>query len=183
MWYGSYAREKKKQKRERYETNDNEGKGRPMLTNSTRYALIALRYFVWGWHNNVVLSSTDIADRYGMNVRALSPALLRLVTAGVLRSRRGGSKAGYVLARDPAEITMLDVLRPLEGAYHIDCCRNVLPGIRCTNSTEECRVCRVFGGILGDLRTRLSGVTLEEHASTEDFSGLATTGGGKSKKL
>ena len=142
-----------------------------MLTNPTRYALIALRYLTWGWHNNMVISSTEIAERYGINVRALSPALQRLVTAGVLRSRRGGSKAGYVLARDPAEITMLDVLRPLEGAYHIDCCRTVFPGVRCTSNIKDCRVCRLFSGILGDLRTKLSAVTLEEHAATEDFSG------------
>ena len=141
-----------------------------MLTNPTRYALIALRYLTWGWHNNMVLASTEIAERYGINVRALSPALQRLVTAGVLRSRRGGSKAGYVLARDPAEITMLDVLRSLEGEYHIDCCRTVFPGVRCVSDTANCRVCRVFGDILGDLRTRLSAVTLEEHAATEDFS-------------
>ena len=141
-----------------------------MLTNPTRYALIALRYLTWGWHNNMVLASTEIAERYGMNVRALSPALQRLVMAGVLRSRRGGSKAGYILARNPAEITMLDVLRSLEGEYHIDCCRTVFPGVRCASDTQNCRICRLFSGILGDLRTRLSGVTLEEHAATEDFS-------------
>ena len=141
-----------------------------MLTNPTRYALIALRYLTWGWHNNVVLASTEIAERYGINVRALSPALQRLVTAGVLRSRRGGSKAGYMLSRNPSEITMLEVLRPLEGEYHIDCCRTLFPGVRCASDTQNCRICRLFSGILGDLRTRLSGVTLEEHAATEDFS-------------
>lgn len=53
-----------------------------MLTNPTRYGLIACRYLAWGWHYGVWLNAPEIADRYRINVRALSPALLRLVQAG-----------------------------------------------------------------------------------------------------
>lgn len=55
-----------------------------MLSNPTRYGLIACRYLVWGWHNNVWLNALEIAERYRINVRALSPALRRLVMAGIL---------------------------------------------------------------------------------------------------
>ena len=43
-----------------------------MLSNPTRYGLIACRYLVWGWHNNVWLNAPEIAARYHMNVRALA---------------------------------------------------------------------------------------------------------------
>ena len=54
-----------------------------MLTNPTRYGLIACRYLAWGWHYGVWLNAPEIAERYRINVRALSPALLRLVQAGI----------------------------------------------------------------------------------------------------
>lgn len=142
-----------------------------MLMNPTRYGLIACRYLVWGWHHGTWLSAPDVAERYGMNVRALSPALQQLVHAGILRSRRGGTRPGFMLSRNPEEISMLEVMRALEGEYHIDCCRSVLPGIRCSCDTSGCRVCSLFREMLSDLRMRLSGVSLEDHASTEEFVG------------
>ena len=142
-----------------------------MLTNPTRYGLIACRYLVWGWHNDTWLTAPDIAERYGMNVRALSPALQRLVMAGILRSRRGGTRPGFMLSRNPEEVTMHEVMRALEGEYRIDCCRSILPGIRCSCETGSCRVCGLFRGMLDDLRQRLSGVSLEEHAAVEEFRG------------
>ena len=142
-----------------------------MLTNPTRYGLIACRYLVWGWHNGVWLTGPEIAERYRMNVRALSPALQRLVMAGILRSRRGGTKPGFMLSRPPEEVTMLEVVRALEGNFRMDCCRTVLPDIRCSCETDCCRVCGVFRDMLDDLRRRLSGVSLEDHAATERFSG------------
>lgn len=81
-----------------------------MLSNSTRFGLIACRYLVWGWRNNVWITTSDIADRYSINVRALSPALQRLVRSGLLRSRRGRTSPGFMLSRSPEEITMLDVM-------------------------------------------------------------------------
>ena len=138
-----------------------------MLSNPTRYGLIACRYLVWGWHNGVWLTGPEIAERYRMNMRALSPALRQLVMAGILRSRRGGPKPGFMLSRPPEEVTMLEVVRALEGSYCMDCCRTVLPDIRCSCETDSCRVCGVFRDMLGDLRQRLSGVSLEDHAATE----------------
>ena len=82
-----------------------------MLTNPTRYGLIACRYLVWGWHNGVWLNAPEIAERYRMNVRALSPALRRLVLAGILRSQCGGTRPGFMLSRPPEEVTMLEVVR------------------------------------------------------------------------
>ena len=146
-----------------------------MLSNPTRYGLIACRYLVWGWHNNVWLNAPEIAARYHMNVRALSPALRRLVMAGILRSQCGGTRPGFMLSRAPEEVTMLEVVRALEGNFRMDCCRTVLPCVQCSCETDSCRVCGVFRDMLDELRSRLSSVSLEDHAATEEFS----WGGGK----
>lgn len=146
-----------------------------MLSNPTRYGLIACRYLVWGWHNNVWLNAPEIAEHYRINVRALSPALRRLVMAGILRSQCGGTRPGFMLSRKPSDVTMLEVVRALEGNFRMDCCRAVLPNVQCSCTVDNCRVCGVFRGILDELRDRLSRMSLEDHAATENFSG----GGGK----
>ena len=140
-----------------------------MLSNPTRYGLIACRYLVWGWHNNVWLNAPEIAERYRINVRALSPALRQLVMAGILRSQCGGTRPGFMLSRAPEEVTMLEVVRALEGNFRMDCCRTVLPCVQCSCTEDNCRVCGVFRGILDELRDRLSRMSLEDHAATEDF--------------
>lgn len=116
-----------------------------MLTNPTRYGLIACRYLAWGWHYGVWLNAPEIAERYRINVRALSPALLRLVQAGILHSRVGGPKPGYMLSRDPAEIPMLEVVRALEGTFRMDCCRTVLPNVQCQCEADNCRYAECSG--------------------------------------
>ena len=65
---------------------------------------------------------------------------------------------------------MLDVMRSLDGELHIDCCKTILSGIRCTSDTSECRVCGLFRGMLEKLRAELASITLVAHAATEDFS-------------
>ena len=74
---------------------------------------------------------------------------------------------------------MLEVVRALEGNFRMDCCRTVLPCVQCSCETDSCRVCGVFRDMLDELRSRLSSVSLEDHAATEEFSG----GGGGGKTL
>ena len=76
-----------------------------------------------------------------------------------------------MLSRAPEEVTMLEVVRALEGNFHMDCCRAVLPNVQCSCTVDNCRVCGVFRGILDELRDRLSRMSLEDHAATENFSG------------
>ncbi len=56
----------------------------------------------------------DVARRQGIPQRYLEQVLLLLKRAGFLASKRG-STGGYHLARPPADITVGDVLRVIEG--------------------------------------------------------------------
>ncbi|MGH1503970.1 MAG: RrF2 family transcriptional regulator [Acidimicrobiales bacterium] len=56
----------------------------------------------------------DIAERTGLPQPYLEQILLALKGAGLVRSKRGVG-GGYVLARDPGEITLADVVRAVEG--------------------------------------------------------------------
>lgn len=56
----------------------------------------------------------DIAERTGLPQPYLEQILLALKGAGLVRSKRGVG-GGYVLARDPGEITLADVVRAVDG--------------------------------------------------------------------
>lgn len=56
----------------------------------------------------------DIAERTGLPQPYLEQILLALKGAGLVRSKRGVG-GGYVLARQPASITLADVVRAVDG--------------------------------------------------------------------
>jgi Rrf2 family cysteine metabolism transcriptional repressor len=55
----------------------------------------------------------DVADKHGISDRFLVQILLQLKQAGLVESTRGAS-GGYTLARDPAEISLYDILRVVD---------------------------------------------------------------------
>jgi Rrf2 family protein len=60
------------------------------------------------------ISVRDIADRTGLPQPYLEQILLALKGAGLVRSKRGVG-GGYVLARDPAEITLAEIVSAVDG--------------------------------------------------------------------
>lgn len=56
----------------------------------------------------------DIAERTGLPQPYLEQILLALKGAGLVRSKRGVG-GGYILARDPAEITLAEIIRAVDG--------------------------------------------------------------------
>ncbi len=57
----------------------------------------------------------EIAGEEDLSKKYLESILAQLRTAGFVRSVRG-AHGGYVLARDPAELTVAEVIRVLEGS-------------------------------------------------------------------
>lgn len=59
-------------------------------------------------------SVKDIAERTGLPQPYLEQILLALKGAGLVRSKRGVG-GGYVLARQPSEVTLADILGAVDG--------------------------------------------------------------------
>jgi Rrf2 family protein len=81
---------------------------------STRgeYGLRALMEL--GSEPGVALSLRDIAGRQRISLDYLEQIVPTLKSAGLIRSRRG-AQGGYLLAKEPSEITVYDALLALEG--------------------------------------------------------------------
>jgi Rrf2 family protein len=56
----------------------------------------------------------ETLPRQGLPERFLQKTLKPLVGAGVLRSARG-ARGGYALARDPKDVTLLEVIEAVDG--------------------------------------------------------------------
>ena len=63
----------------------------------------------------------DVAQRQDISDKYLEQIVTPLSRAGLVRSVRGAG-GGYLLTRDPAEYTVGEILRPLEGSLAPVCC-------------------------------------------------------------
>jgi FeS assembly SUF system regulator len=90
------------------------------LSKKADYALIALRHLAL--HNgHRAWSAAEIARIYGISAPLMAKVLQRLARSGLVEARQG-SGGGYLLARDPAQITALDVVRSIDGPLAIASC-------------------------------------------------------------
>jgi Rrf2 family protein len=88
------------------------------LTKKADYGLIALRHLATARRST---SAKDIADTYRIPVPLLSKVLQLLVRSRLLVSEQG-TNGGYRLARDPHEITALEVIRTIDGPIILTHC-------------------------------------------------------------
>jgi len=63
----------------------------------------------------------DIAKEMNIPAQFLHKVMPRLVKAGLVRSRRG-ARGGYRLAKDPADISLLDIIQAIDGPIFINRC-------------------------------------------------------------
>jgi Rrf2 family protein len=79
----------------------------------TQYAVQAVIYLARQERSRVV-SVSEMATVIAVSAKFLEDVLGALRAAGIVHSRRG-KEGGYVLALAPAEMTVLDVVRAIEG--------------------------------------------------------------------
>jgi Rrf2 family protein len=67
----------------------------------------------------------DIAVREDISEKYLSQIIIPLRSSGLVRSTRG-ARGGYSLAKPPNEVTLLEIMEPLEGGNSlVDCVKDV----------------------------------------------------------
>ena len=68
-----------------------------------------------------VVEAQTIAQNEVVPIRYLLKIMPSLIKAGIVRSQRGIG-GGYALARDPRNITLLDVIEAIEGPIRLNRC-------------------------------------------------------------
>ncbi len=123
------------------------------LTKKADYGLIAMRHLAE--HSAAGASSAkDISEQYAIPQEALAKILQKLAKQKLLVSQQG-TNGGYVLARDPREISALEVIRAIEGPVFITSCSSATHDCstveRCTVKEPLRKVSRTIEEVLQKL--------------------------------
>lgn len=107
------------------------------------------------------IPSAVIARRQFIPEHFLDQVLITLRRAGLIKSQRG-PQGGHLLARPPAQISMLDVLQALEGApASLDC----VPQPNACQLSPSCGMRDIWAQIDAYARELLGATTMEQLAS------------------
>ena len=85
-----------------------------IVSAKTEYACIAVLELAAHYGSGEPVRIREIAENHGVPSRFLVQILLQLKSAGLVQSIRGAA-GGYVLARAPDEITLLDVMTVVDA--------------------------------------------------------------------
>lgn len=114
------------------------------LSQATDYALRTVLHLATLKPGEVVTAET-LAVSEKIPLRFLLKIARQLVAAGIVRSQRGAA-GGYVLARDPREITLLDVVEAVEGPVRMNRC--LIDQEYCSKRwSNRCPVHRALAGV------------------------------------
>ncbi len=109
------------------------------ITRAGEYAVLGASYLARNGADHVVMieevgRSEDIPRSF------LAKIFQTLTRAGIVRSQRG-VRGGFKLARDPAQITILEILEAVEGKIALQRCLE--EPTQC-HKVEACTLCDIF---------------------------------------
>ena len=105
-------------------------------------------------------SVRDIAERTGLPQPYLEQILLALKGAGLVRSKRGVG-GGYVLARDPADITLGEIISAVDGPIVVGDFGEPHQDGACDHE-GQCALLQVWADVGSHMRRHLDSFTLAD---------------------
>lgn len=123
------------------------------------YGLMAIHYIAFHQHDGVV-NARRIAEDLGIPSELLAKILQRLAKRKLITSANG-PKGGYVVAREPGQIKVGEVLRAIEGPLGIVRC---FRSLRCPQF-DRCSIRKPVAVIQASIEQLLDAMSLEELAS------------------
>ena len=106
-----------------------------MLTRKSKYGLKAMLLLAGEPDRRPVLIA-DLAERQQLPKKFLEAILLELKRHGLLGSKKGKG-GGYFLGRDPAKITLGQVIRILDGPLALIPCVSQTAYMKCDECVDE----------------------------------------------
>ena len=137
---------------------------RVRLTAKSEYGLLAAIDLACHYGAGPV-SARDIAERRGIPPRFLEQLFVSLRRAGIVQAVRG-AKGGFALSREPAEITVLDIVEALEGPLVSSVCDQTREGS--CGMSDACAAAPVWARATGALRDVFASTTLASLGGTQE---------------
>lgn len=92
------------------------------------YGLVLMTCMARGAQDASLRTARDLAAETSLPLPTVSKLLKQLLTSGLLVSHRG-TKGGYVLAKPPREIPVMDVIAAFEGPVALTECSTDVEGL------------------------------------------------------
>jgi Rrf2 family protein len=132
------------------------------LTRAAEYAIRCMVYLAFKG-KGVLVVKQEIADQADIPGPFLAKIVQDLARANLIEIRQG-PKGGYVLIRDPEQITLLEVVEVMIGKIQLNDC--VGRPAACSAS-DCCRVHKIWEEASAQLRSYLGGITFAELCADE----------------
>jgi Rrf2 family protein len=127
------------------------------LSKKADYGLIAVKHLA-AHRGEHACSANEIAEEYGISATLMAKVLQRLARQGMVAAKHGSS-GGYQLAKEPGQITALDVITAIDGPVLITSC--VTSHGNC-DATEKCSVREPLRRVNESILQVLSTVTISQ---------------------
>jgi Rrf2 family protein len=126
------------------------------VTKSAGYALHALMYMVR--HNTQLpVTAITVAKAEGIPSDYLAKIFQQLAKARFVKAIRG-RKRGYVFARPPEQITLLELFEAIEGGPLFDDC--FLRHCQCGGTPDNCRIFSIWTEATRQIKEELENTTV-----------------------
>jgi Rrf2 family protein len=133
------------------------------ISTRTEYALRALLEMAKVGNNPI--SAREVCERQHLPRKYIERLLNNMRTAGLVESL-SGAKGGYMLARKPEQITLLNVMQAVEDhSWEMSCICN--PPEHCIR--QDCNLQIVWGDVYQNMKTILEGYSLERIDEMMEF--------------
>lgn len=130
-----------------------------MFSSTAEYALRAVVYLAT--NHGGLSSSQAIAARTQVPPKYISKVLKDLVEAGVVTSRRGPN-GGFILAREPDRISVLEVVNAVDPIRRIETCPLGIP----SHGRNLCRLHRKLDDTIGMVEETLRSAMVTDMLDT-----------------
>ncbi len=129
------------------------------------YALLALQYMAMVQYgvNAVprVVNTKEIAEEHHIPVELLAKVLQTLARHQLIESHHNGPKGGYVLGREPGDITIAQVLESIEGPLGLTDCSQEKAQATC-EQIARCNIRTPLLKIQDGVFQLLNGMSIED---------------------
>jgi Rrf2 family protein len=127
------------------------------LSKKADYGLIAVKHLAMhrGQH---ACSANEIAEEYGISATLMAKVLQKLARQALVAAKHGSS-GGYQLARDPDQISALEVITAIDGPVFITSC---VTSHGACDATEKCSVREPLRRVNESILNVLNTVTISQ---------------------
>jgi Rrf2 family protein len=113
------------------------------FSKKSEYGLLALQYMALIQSNGEleprVVNTKEIAEEHFIPVELLAKVLQTLARNQIIESHHNGPKGGYVLGREPKDISIAQVLEAIEGPLGITDCSHEKAQASC-EQMDRCNI-------------------------------------------